>query len=203
MEFLCVFVLFIGPIGFCLSFLDAVCNMAIEVALDDVNLAVVFGVANAFGRFSASIPADYIGAHLHVNVLTYIVLSAALLVAGLLCLVLPPAPGIAAVQAANAIVALGYGGIMACVPFALPAFFNVECLGLMYGVLCFWAYLSVCFWDMFAVKPQNCHGVACYRPYCLGGALSAVVVVLLGVFIGARRIRPDGDGLRPTPFFNI
>lgn len=171
------------PVGFCFSFLDVMGKIAQEAGLLDSDLAMTFGLCNAVGRFLFSFLLDFTRGHALGGVHTYMVVTMIIFISGMLCLVLPPAPGALSVQAANVIVGFSYGGMMALVPLGVRDFFGTKSIGIIYGILYMWVYLSIFFWASFSAKPVGCVGVACYRTYCLGGLVSTLVCLALTVLL--------------------
>lgn len=179
-EFAFMSVVFILPIGFSFSFMNVEGQIAEQAVVEASFLARRFGFINAIGRILTSVPLDYTKCHPMGGVHTYIMAALAVFLAGILCLALPSEPGAGAVTTANSLMALGYGGMLGIVPMALRLIFGTENLGLIYGLLYFWVYIAVIIWGMLAVPAVGCVGVACYRPYCIGGSVGTVVTMLLG-----------------------
>jgi len=188
--------LFAVAIGFCFSFLDVEARIAAEADVDASSLSISFGMINCIGRVATSLPLDFTRHHRFGGVQTYIFVSLGVFASGLLCLAVPAEPGAMHVFAANALAALGYGGLLGIIPPALRLQFGTDNLGMIYGVLYFWVAGSVPIWAFWDSKPDSCFGVKCYREYCLGGVFGMGLTMAATVpFILAPAFRSNDKAL--------
>lgn len=178
-EFIFMLWIFFVAIGFSFSFLNCEGALATEVGISASSLAEIFGVLNAIGRLLVGVPLDYTRHHPLGGVYSYIFASLVALGLGMLCLALPAEPGPSEVYVANALVAIGYGGLMGIVPPALRIFFGTSDLGVIYGLLYFGVSLSVPLWSFLFTKVPGCVGVGCYRAYTLGSVLGLAATGML------------------------
>lgn len=188
--------LFFVAVGFSFSFLDVEARIADVAGVETKPLAGVFGILNALGRLSVTIPLDYTRNHEWGGVFTYISSGLLIFMFGVMILAFPYSSSAAeqsAVVVANAVVAYGYGCLLGIMPPALKLRFGSGHLGLIYGILYVGVAISEPLWSMIFLKSSGCSGLACYRTYyvcCISGF--AVVLVLSVSMMMRDRRRPKG-----------
>lgn len=188
-EFWYLSFVFFVAIGFSFSYLSVVARIGDEAGVKSSTLSIMFGILNALGRIVASVPLDYTRHHRFGGIFTYMVAALFIFTCGLLCLAAPAAPRAHQVHLANAIVGLGYGALLGIVPPALRIIFGTKHLGILYGLLYIWVSVAVPLWGKAAIKAEDCHGVACYRKYCIGGVIGVGGSGVLGLAMLALYVR--------------
>lgn len=179
-DFTFMAAVFICGIGFSFSFFDYEAKIAAATGANLTLLWNIFGVVNALARLVTGLALDFTRHMRFGGPPTYIVASLMIFAIGLLCLVFPSNPDAATMQISNALVALGYGGMMGMVPIALRLHFGTAHLGLLCGIL--YALVSVAqpIWSLLAHHSSDCVGVGCYTAYTAGGAAGCTVAALVG-----------------------
>lgn len=180
-EFLWMGVIFFIPLGFTFSFLNVVPRIADEVGASESSLTAVFGILNALGRLSGSIPLDYTRRHPLGDVFTYAFAGTLCFMGGIMFLVVPASPTREHVYIANALVSYSYGVLLGLVPPALRLFFGTAHLGVIYGILTLQVALAEPLWNMLFFKADGCRGVECFRLYYVS-CIGACVVTLAFTF---------------------
>jgi len=191
-EFIFMNLLFFVAVGFAFSFLEVEQEIASEVGVESRSLTDVFGVLNALGRLSVSIPLDYTRTHPWGGVFSYITVSLMIFMCGVMILAFPYSTLAAqqtAMLAANAVVAYGYGGLLGIVPPALRFLFGTEHLGLLYGILYVGVSISVPLWTLIFSKSDACAGLGCYRSYYLCCVAGFAAVLALAAAMAVRDCR--------------
>jgi len=176
-EFIYFLLFFFIAIGFSFSFLNVESRIIAEAGIQANPLIAIFGVLNAFGRLSVSVPLDYTRQHLLGGIFSYLIASIAFFMIGIILLVVP--------SSASG----GYGGMLGLVPLALRQVFGNGNLGLIYGLLYVAAAISEPLWSALFVKLADCSGVGCYRTYCLSCVCGFLAMLCLTVVMLLRDIR--------------
>jgi len=181
-DFCFMIVLFTTGIGFSFSFLGLEAKIAAAAGADIASLNLMFGPLNAFGRIAVSLPLDSTRHCRFGGPITYIVGALLVFMSGQLCIALPQQLGPTQLQIANALVAIGYGGMLGMVPPALRLLFGTQHLGLLYGILYGIVAIAQPAWSLLESTANTvCSGTACYRQYCAVGAAGIAVTVCLGI----------------------
>eukprot|EP00930_Biecheleria_cincta_P024285 TRINITY_DN17391_c0_g1_i1.p1 TRINITY_DN17391_c0_g1~~TRINITY_DN17391_c0_g1_i1.p1 ORF type:complete len:458 (-),score=48.40 TRINITY_DN17391_c0_g1_i1:216-1589(-) len=182
-EFVYFSLLFFLAIGFSFNFLNVESRIAAEVDISGESLATAFGVLNALGRVSVSVPLDYTREHPLGGAFTYLAASLLVFMLGITLLVFPSTPSSGEVYIANALVGFGYGGLLGIIPPALTIFFGSEHLGVIYGILYIGVSVSEPIWGLLFSKAADCTGVECYRTYTTSCVLAFAVMLALTIWM--------------------
>jgi hypothetical protein len=202
-EFIFMFLLFFGAIGFSFCFLNSEARIAAEVGIDAGALTTSFGILNAVGRLLVSVPLDFTCNYAFGGVFVYITASLIIFMVGVLTLALPDSPGPGAVYIANVFVSLGYGGLLGIVPPSLRLLFGTAHLGLVYGILYIAVAISEPFWALLFFKAPGCNGVRCYSTYyhscitCLAFTSACSVLMAVRDFRRKQRLKHTRGGCTP------
>lgn len=189
-EFAHIFLLFMAGIGFAFSFFTVQARFAVDAGVDPSSLSVASGIIQCVGRAATSVPLDYTRHLRFGGVHTYTLLALSFFVSGLACLLLPAEPGAPQVFVANALVSLGWGGLMGVTPPAVRLQFGPDNMVLVYGLLYMGVAVSVPAWGLLeSAAYPGCRGVACYRQFCLAGAMGLASVLVLTAVLAARASR--------------
>lgn len=187
-NFMYMLILFNVAIGFSFSFLDCEAQMAREAGVDPSSLTAIFGIFNALGRLSSSVPLDYTRHHPLGGPFTYVLGSLMFFTSGILLFGWPVEDSQVEseiVHIANVLVAYGYGGLLGIVPPTLKIFFGSTHLGVIYGILYFGVSIAEPLWTMLFVKPADCKGVSCYGTYTFScGFGLSLTMILTAVMLG-------------------
>lgn len=191
-QFAWMSLLFSGSVAFGFSFLDYESKIATAVGYEMGPLLKIFGLLDAVARVAVNSPLDYTKNYRFGGPIAFISISLFVFSAGLLWLVVPSSPGVWHLQVANALVALGYGGMMGMVTAALRLQFGTEHMGALCGVLYVMVSVAQPLWGLLT-EDADCFGVGCYRQYCAVGAATMVATAAAGLALLMSSPHPSLD----------